>query len=238
MTTWRLKVHSLESCPEAVGGKGQGLLLAAQRGARIPPTLVVPPSEYDSFTEKLGPRDRGFPGDVRDWQAMRDRYDVLDVDLPTEHSRGVTHGPWIARSSVAAPFRDAVRISGAFESFVANSPQDLGAAVLKVWSSPRTQKAVRQTVLFALEWPLRMAVLLQPFLAAETSGLLQTSRSSSRTSNVNRLNRVLWTDGHLGDIAGGNRSGVEVFISHSYVGDKRGLSVRGRPADVERSVIG
>jgi phosphohistidine swiveling domain-containing protein len=188
-------VETLEAAspdPARLGGKGASLARLVRLGYLVPKGFVVTVDAFMATIDRLGLsraleelsraliEGTGSSGAVeRIRQGLGERRvpaEVLDPILEALDRLHLWRNPdgLIVRSSATAEDSDELSFAGIFESISINAPAELEPAMRNVWLSglsPRAIAYVRDRGLIRL--PL-VALVVQPFLAAERSGVMFT----------------------------------------------------------------
>ncbi len=196
MNKW---IFSVENLPHldasAIGGKGLALLQLAAAGLPVPMPLCISTAAYDQFVDTNRLRERIglelYRKNLRDmrWEEIWDaslRIQLLfmkssiDRELEAEITSGIhtTYGdqPLVIRSS--APEEDGAggSFAGLHESYVnVVGTSEILKKIKKVWASLWSDRAILYRQELGLEvLNSHMAVVVQPFVEGDVSGILFT----------------------------------------------------------------
>lgn len=177
--------------PRNVGGKGAGLLHLSKLGLTTPPAWVITTETFTSFLSSLGlgrrlealERVLGSEPPREKLEAVRET--ILAADLPEvllanlEQLRSQRDGPLggriIVRSSATVEDAEGRSFAGIFESITCRSDLEVHRAILQVWASVFSPRAFAYYGIASLDHFPAMALVLQPFIEAERSGVMFTS---------------------------------------------------------------
>lgn len=174
-------------------GKVAGLIRLQALGFSTPPSKMVPAHIFEDFLagldesapymrpgallEDLARYPAALPAMVEFLQHAPLPAGLLD-DIQTARERWLAAGaPFrrlIVRSSATVEDGDRHSYAGMFASVVANTPEEVEAAVRAVWVSVLAPRALSYYRLSGLTRLPSMALLLQPFIEAERSGVMFT----------------------------------------------------------------
>lgn len=172
------------------GGKAAGLWKLRQLGLPTPPAWVVPTGMFVRCLEESGLADRmeelaaGIGTDPPSVALEEIRETMHAAPIPDELLRAMdnlignwraTFGPqFILRSSATVEDSDQRAFSGIFDSIICDTPESLAAALRQVWASVFSARAFAYYGFAGLSRIPRMAVVLQPFLRPDYSGVMFT----------------------------------------------------------------
>ena len=192
----------------AVGGKGASLgeLMAAD--LPVPPGFVVGADAYRSFIEATGIDEELFEAvdvDPEDSKALAEAESraqelILGTEMPEELREAITEAyadledgeAFVAvRSSATAEDLPDASFAGQQETFLNITGEDLLEKVRECWASLFTQRAIyyREQQGFSHD-RVDIAVVVQPMVDAEKSGVMFTSHPS--TGNPQLIVEAAW----------------------------------------------
>jgi pyruvate,water dikinase len=158
------------------GGKGAVLARLFQAGMPVPPGGVLTSRTLTAYLDMQGLAASASPEDIRQALSAESPPAALREELYTvlSHLGPAPHG-WAVRSSAVAEDSAAASFAGIYESVLAVQEADLWPAILTCWASWWSERALayRQRLGEAEALP-RMAVVLQPMVAARCAGVAFT----------------------------------------------------------------
>ncbi|HSE45321.1 MAG TPA: PEP/pyruvate-binding domain-containing protein, partial [Gemmatimonadales bacterium] len=191
-----------------VGGKAAGLGLLIRHGYRVPPGICLTTAAYDAHC-----REAGLDAEARWREALRAEGEerssllaecrklILRNHLPDQVSSRlddelhrqtwVRTEWWAVRSSGTAEDRARRSMAGLYETALGISSANLHQAILQQWAglwSERAADYLSQAGCLALV--PRMAVLLQPMIAARAAGVLFSRSPVDPRNNLVLINAV------------------------------------------------
>jgi pyruvate,water dikinase len=181
--------------PASVGGKGHALLAMHAGGLPVPPPICISTGVYDRYVDHNRLRERIglelYRKNIEDmrweeiWDAsLRIQHLFMQATLPKQLEEEILEAirqvfgnqPLAIRSS--APEEDGAggSFAGLHESYVnVVGQQDILKKIKKVWASLWSDRAILYRQELRLEiLRSRMAVVIQPFVAGDVSGVLFT----------------------------------------------------------------
>ena len=206
MNKWIFSVDHLPSLDaSAIGGKGMALFKLAAAGLPVPMPLSISTAAYDQFVDTNHLREKIglelYRKDLRDmrWEEIWDaslRIQLLfmkggiDHELEAEICSGIRHTygdqSLVIRSS--APEEDGAggSFAGLHESYInVSGTSEILKKIKKVWASLWSDRAILYRQELGLEvLKSRMAVVVQPFVEGDVSGLLFTRNPLDETQMV------------------------------------------------------
>lgn len=158
--------------PALVGGKAAQLARLEQLGLPVPPMRVLPVQVMERALAEAGLLDAVRRAlEAHDLLAARDlQVQVCTMKAPDLQAWS-DDGPFAVRSSAVVEDGGERSFAGVFDSELGVARAALGAAVLRVWASRLSPRAV---LLHAPGDPVGMAVVMQPMLAPVASGVMFT----------------------------------------------------------------
>lgn len=177
--------------PQAVGGKGIGLLQLGRLGLEGVPAWVIPAQTFTAHIASLGlegelkalSESLGTP-DVPRGRLEALRQGILAAPLPEELLRSIR----TLQDRLAADFGEKIIIrssatvedsahrsfAGIFESIPCRTDEEVQTALKRVWASVFSPRAFAYYGIAGLRHFPAMAVILQPFIEADRAGVMFT----------------------------------------------------------------
>jgi phosphohistidine swiveling domain-containing protein len=187
-------VHDLttlsDPLPDRIGGKGAGLLSLHRLGLPVPPAFVIPVEAFISHIASVNLQARldaleaalGSEPPREELKAMRGA--IQAAPLPEPLRAGVHRlleqwarefgGGMIVRSSATVEDSEHHSFAGIFESIPTYSGEETEAAILRVWASLFSSRAFAYYGIASLKRFPAMALILQPYVEADRSGVMFT----------------------------------------------------------------
>ena len=177
--------------PEQIGGKGMGLWQLFRLGLQVPPAWVIPTNTFTAFVTSMGldPKLKVLAETLKS-EPPRDELEtvrkvILEASLP-ENLRDSVHqlrGQWaeafgggiMVRSSATVEDNVHHSFAGIFESIPCYTNQEAEDAIRRVWASVFSPRAFAYYGIASLQQFPAMALVLQPFIEANRSGVMFTS---------------------------------------------------------------
>ena len=168
---------------QVVGGKGASLSRLHDAGLRVPPGFCVTTAVFDDISDRITPGG-GVPTDsISIAQATERRTRLLEEGLPdavsstiAERVREYGADAFVVRSSAVDEDGAATSFAGQHESYVNVAPGRVPERVLDCMASLYAERAVQYRVESDVSVAsLRMAVVVQPLVDGEVSGVLSTA---------------------------------------------------------------
>lgn len=224
-----VRAEEMHEANEAYGTKAHGLFEMQRLGVNVPPFFVVSSFAFDACLEKAGIikpvaffRRPVYTPEALNFFSAEQKI-AFSLNIPDDWA-------YMVRSScVPLPEQNspafASMVSGAFESYYAQSKALVANYILAVWKSLYTEKAYTQLTAIA-ERPMikSLAVILQKYATPVVSGV-------AHTRNGHLL--INWVDGHLSKIVRGETSGN---VIDAYLSDVGGSILRGIEADILKAI--
>jgi phosphoenolpyruvate synthase/pyruvate phosphate dikinase len=180
------------------GAKAARLLQAAKTGLPVLPSYVLAadsPEASAAMRTGRGAYRRGGSGTARRAVLSTPLGEGLEARLRAVVTR--LGGRVIVRSS--SPLESDPRWSGAFSSLAEIGPDDIGVAVRSCWASAFAVDPLERLQHCGLDVDqLEMAVLIQPEIVPDTSGIARLERGTVHVSGVRGNAAALltgWVDG-------------------------------------------
>ncbi len=207
MNTFKITLFGSNDITENCGTKALMLSELAKRGVYVPVFYGIGVEDFIRFYQGFNSKS------LSDWRGEL----FLSKKLP--------EGKYMVRSSVVPKDKEnsdfGSVISGAFDSYIADSSVEVPKKILEVWNSFFSEKAKEQCALFLEDDSiLGMGVLIQKYIEPVISGVLH--------SDKNRCN-INWTKGHLAEIVSGKIRGN---IITCYQNEKKETILRGVEANI------
>ena len=182
--------------PDA-GGKAAPLAQLLQAGFNVPQGFVVPTDVYQTVAKNNGLT----PGSTDDFADARAR--ILDIQLPPrvvddiskaleQLTQGAATDYVAVRSSSSSEDSTLASAAGQHDSFLAvRGVEQVCQAILQCWASLWSERAAAYRAHQPSHHPMDMAVLVQRFVDADSSGMMFTANTSVIEASLGLGERIV-----------------------------------------------
>lgn len=213
---------------EYCGTKAAGLFELEVMEIPVPKFYVIPVTFFQQFCARVQaiPLFEFYQQSIYDCTFYQKCFNGQRIRVDCNELAD-SNGRFIVRSS-AVPQKEmqvenfASRVSGVFESFIADSLSEIGDMILAVWQSVYSEGAYEKLHVFQQGFEIKgMAVVVQQYIEPIISGIVH---AYSNKISVN------WIEGSQEEILQGRKWGQEVDIYLSNIGD---IILRGKESNIK-----
>ncbi|MGE0643858.1 MAG: PEP/pyruvate-binding domain-containing protein [Nitrospira sp.] len=189
-----------------VGGKAVGLSRLIAAGFPVPPGVCITTDAYVETLHACGIREIDMwsticrlPESERDSALAGCRNQIIGIDISTLASQWVLaleslsqplDQRWAVRSSATNEDAAQTSFAGLYQTRLGRARSEIEAAIKKLWASIWEERVVTYMARKNLLTPPRMAVLLQPMVAAQTAGVAYSIHPVTGRRNQVMINAV------------------------------------------------
>ncbi len=213
---------------EYCGTKAAGLFELEKMGIPIPKFYVVPVSFFWQFCSSVhaGSLYEFYQHKAFDSVIYQKCFVGQNIWVDCNELTDI-NGRFIVRSS-AVPQENtqkeefSSKVSGVFESFIADNFNEIGDMIIAVWQSVYSEEAYKKLHIFQPEFEMKgMATVVQQYIEPVISGIVHTYSDKIC---------VDWIEGSQEEILQGRQQGREIEI---YLSDFGEMILRGKESSIK-----
>lgn len=224
----RIKLTREKNDLKYCGTKAAGLFELEEMGIPIPKFYVVPVSFFKKFCSSV------HAGSLYDFyqhttydNAIYQKCFAGQNILVDCNELADMNGRFIVRSSAVPQEKTqkedfSSKVSGVFESFIADNFNEIGDMILAVWQSVYSEEAYKKLRVFQPEFEMNgMAIVVQQYIEPVISGIVHTYSDKIC---------VDWIEGSQEEILQGREQGWEIEV---YLSDFGEIILRGKEDSIK-----
>lgn len=216
--------NNLEYC----GTKADGLFELEEMGIPIPKFYVIPVSFFQRFCSSVhaGSLYEFYQHTTFDSAIYQKCFEGQNIWVDCNELADI-NGRFIVRSSAVPQEKTqnevfSSRVSGVFESFIADNFGEIGDMILAVWRSVYSEEAYKKLHVFQPEFEMKgMAIVVQQYIEPVISGIVHAYSDKIF---------VDWIEGSQEEILQGREQGQEIEV---YLSDFGEIILRGKEGSIK-----